>query len=373
MMRRLRIQTIAGWAGMAATTWVQAAAAGPARDPHDAEDVETLRAAAPFALDFLEQGEERAAHGDVAGALTLFQSAAGRAPQNALALRRVCEAETALGDHDAAVSACFRAGTAVLTTSRVGRVSPAQRLAAVRALVSRPGGVTPSDLASALPLAEEAAAKFPDGPWGYAALCDIAEKTGDDEMLQHALEKLERVAPDSGETRQARAAAARLRPGAGVFAGWGLVAAATMATIARAVRDAARRVRPGLAALGVALAVLGIPSVAHADGAAHISKWPIDDANPEKSIPTQEMITKDPLEMGYWIMDLVAKGQFASQRGDHAAAVKYFSVLSKAVPNRAVSYEKMCKEYLLLGDKEHGFPACAAAVSLPGATPSGTV
>jgi hypothetical protein len=157
-----------------------------------------------------------------------------------------------------------------------------------------------------------------------------------------------------------------------VWAAWGLFAAAAIATIARVLRGGARRLGPGLAALGVAVAVLcgvGFSSPAYADErAVHISKWPVDAKDPDKSIPTQEMISRDPLEMGYWVMDLVAMGQFASQRGDHEAALKYFQTLTKAVPNRSVSYEKICKEYLMLGDKEHGFPACAAAVSLPGAT-----
>jgi hypothetical protein len=80
------------------------------------------------------------------------------------------------------------------------------------------------------------------------------------------------------------------------------------------------------------------------------------------------MATQDPLEMGYWLMDLIAKGQAASKRGDHVAALRYFAALSKAVPNRAVPYSKMCKEYLTLGDRTHGFPACAAAISRNGAS-----
>lgn len=98
-----------------------------------------------------------------------------------------------------------------------------------------------------------------------------------------------------------------------------------------------------------------------------ISDWKIDDQHPENSIPTQEMIARDPLEMGYWLMDLTSKAQAASKRGDHAAAIRYFAAMAKAVPDRAISYSKLCKEYRALGDMPNALMNCAAAASIPGA------
>jgi hypothetical protein len=108
------------------------------------------------------------------------------------------------------------------------------------------------------------------------------------------------------------------------------------------------------------------PSDQHPD---RISDWAIDNEHPENSVPTQEMIKKDPLEMAYWLMDLTAKAQAAVKRGDHAAAVRYFGAMAKAVPDRAVSYSKLCTEYRALGDMPNALLNCAAAISVPGAQP----
>src|SRR4051812_45708366 len=67
----------------------------------------------------------------------------------------------------------------------------------------------------------------------------------------------------------------------------------------------------------------------------------IDEEHPERSVPTPEQALKNPLEMGYLVMDLVARAEAASQRGDHAAAVRYYAAIAKAVPERSVSYTKM--------------------------------
>lgn len=372
-MRVVR-RMFATWAFGAAASTCVAPARGAAlqRDRQDQEDLARLRAEHPDTVDLLEQGEERVLRGDVVQAAALFNRAAEKAPDNALVARRECEAAAALGKRDQAVGACNRAGAIVFTTSTFSRTSPVQRRALVRAFMSRPEGLpSDTDVALAYPFAEEVRVKFPQEPWGYAALCDIAERTGDDVMLQHCLKDLERVAPNHVETQRAREAAAHLRPGWGVGAGWLLIAAASLGTLFHALRRGARRPRPALGALTVAAGLvlasriaLAVPSPDHPD---RVSNWTIDDQDPEKSIPTPAMAQKDPLEMGYWLMDLTYKAQQAAKRGDHEAAVRYFSAMAKAVPNRSVAYSKLCREYLMIGDQVKAFPNCAAAVSLPGA------
>jgi hypothetical protein len=363
------------------------AAGPPRRDRQDQVDADRLRSASPGALERLEAGEARAVTGDVAGALDVFRAVAREAPENALVARRICEAAAALGRHDEAVGACDHASRIVHDTSPIARISPIELRAMVRAQVSGPESVTPTHLTLVAPLAEGAVAIAPDQPWGYAARCDIAERTGDDRMLQQCVKDLERVAPGHIETERARAAAARLRPGAGVWAAWALLVAVTFGAFAGAIGRGVRRavsLFTRRAAVAAALTVgMFAARSAHADAPAasatpaadmqeihaeRLSKWPIDDQNPEKSIPAPDVIAKDPLEMGYWVMDLIAKATMASKMGNHEAATRYYAAMAKAVPNRAIPYSKMCKEYLTMGDRQNGYAACAAAVTLPGAT-----
>ncbi|MFT3922996.1 MAG: tetratricopeptide repeat protein [Myxococcales bacterium] len=94
----------------------------------------------------------------------------------------------------------------------------------------------------------------------------------------------------------------------------------------------------------------------------------IDEAHPERSVPTPEQALKKPLDMGYLMMDLIARAEAASQRGDHAAAVRYYQAIAKAVPERAVSFSKMCRSYKELGDLEHAIESCKTALGLGGVT-----
>ena len=94
----------------------------------------------------------------------------------------------------------------------------------------------------------------------------------------------------------------------------------------------------------------------------------IDEAHPGRSIPTPEEALKNPLEMGYLIMDLVSRGEAALQRGDWADAIRYFKAVAKGVPNRAISYMKICRAYRELEQFPEAIEACKAALARGGAT-----
>ncbi len=94
----------------------------------------------------------------------------------------------------------------------------------------------------------------------------------------------------------------------------------------------------------------------------------IDEEHPENSIPTPEQAMKNPLQMGYLLMDLIARAEAATQAGDHAASVRYYRAIAKAVPERAVSFSKLCKSYELLGEQESARAACKEALGKGGVT-----
>jgi tetratricopeptide (TPR) repeat protein len=99
-----------------------------------------------------------------------------------------------------------------------------------------------------------------------------------------------------------------------------------------------------------------------------LSKWHVDDADPMKSIPTDDQRDHDPLQFGYHLMDLAEKGGAAAKKGDHRSAVKYYAALAKAVPDRSIAFTKMCTSYEALGAWEKATEACRTALGLPGVT-----
>jgi len=342
------------------------------RDSRDTDDLARIRAASPHAADVFERAEAAAIAGDPVSATDLFTEAVREAPRSPLILRRQCEAMAVLGKREEALAACLRGWTATLSPRGA---SPTVLRATVRALLSGPDSVVlkPENVGRAYAAADEARKKYPSELWGYAAMCDIAVRIGDDVMLQHCLGDLERLDPNHAETQSARAAASRLRPDWWIWGGWLLIVAAFVTTIVKALRQAMRRCRnPSslAAAVALSLATTAIAPPAHAkpsdEHPDRVSDWKVNDKDPESSVPSVEAANKNPLEMGYWLMDVIAKGQEAIKRGDHEAAIRYFRAITKAVPNRGVGFQKLCAEYEATGDLENAIAACAVVLPLPG-------
>jgi tetratricopeptide (TPR) repeat protein len=97
------------------------------------------------------------------------------------------------------------------------------------------------------------------------------------------------------------------------------------------------------------------------------TRFKVDEANPEGSVPSPEQALKSPLEMGYLMMDLIARAEAATQRGDHAAAIRYYKAVAKAVPDRAVSFAKLCRAHKELGQLDMAIEACRTALGKGGA------
>ncbi len=337
-----------------------AAAEQPEWHRLDAQELANERVLRPRAADLIEQGEEAFRKDEFERAANLFREARQVSPHGALAHRRECQALTALGRRDEAIQACRRA------VSNQG--SGMDLRALVGALVSAPP--TSSELAEALGLADRAREVMSQEPWGYAAQCDIARRLGDPVMLNHCLEELRRVAPNHDETQRVAAIARSTQHGWRYAFGWAALFLVFFGTAGDALKRALRGARDAAIAalIGAAIFALSRPVGAvdapeeRSATAGKLSQWPIDDADPMASVPTAAQRDANPLEYGYFLMDLSDRADQASKRGDHAAAARYWLALAKAVPDRSTGYSKACDSYEALGDWEKALATCKTAL-----------
>jgi hypothetical protein len=105
-------------------------------------------------------------------------------------------------------------------------------------------------------------------------------------------------------------------------------------------------------------------------GSAHggtFSEWPVSDSDPESSVPGEIQKQRNPLQFGYWLMDVAQTASAATRRGDHAAAIRYYRALAKAVPERSISFTRLCESYEAAGDWQDAVENCSAALTHAGA------
>jgi hypothetical protein len=257
------------------------------------------------------------------------------------------------------------------------------------ALLSGRDGPTTMDLFRAWLYAEAAVRTAPREPWGYAAHFDVARRWGDHEMIERSLARLRAVAPQHEETRTALALAPRDWSWARAL-GWLVIGLGCAATAAHAARGWLRRRgrKPALTSAAALVVVLaGWPAAAPAapgaaapaatapatapppEAAGDIAgRFPVDDANPAASVPPPDQQDAHPLEFGYLLQNLIARAEGATRRKDHAAAVRYYLALAKAVPSRATAFSRLCESLEAGGRREDAIKACRAATTLEGVT-----
>ena len=336
-----------------------------------------------------KQAEVAKLAGRLSDAAELYAHAARANPTQAIPAEGACEVALALeaegkgfgktSSRDACRRAYTLLGTPENTRNEVASLmSPGQR---------------PSldDLVDAALLADSEIHVNPDRPWGFLARCDIARRMGSAEVLETCLADLRRIAPDHAATKQALAS---VREPAS-FGRWivrALLLLTLLGTLAHALlhrRRSLRHPRPLFdtrvaAVLVAAFSVLSGPGIraarAEAGKAANgnsahlnvrkdqLSQGPIDDADPEASVPSPEERDKAPLQFGYLIQDLAGRAEQAIKRGDHAAAARYFKALSKATPDSSYGPRKLCEELEAEGDIATAIMACRTAITLSGAT-----
>jgi tetratricopeptide (TPR) repeat protein len=123
----------------------------------------------------------------------------------------------------------------------------------------------------------------------------------------------------------------------------------------------------GSASPSVALANDGVKATGVLDPSEGAYGPPIDDANPEASVPDVKAMNADPLAAAYMVMELSVRAEQAESDKDFAAAVRYFRALAKAVPERALAFSKLCQHYQALGERDNAIASCRRATELPGA------
>jgi hypothetical protein len=93
---------------------------------------------------------------------------------------------------------------------------------------------------------------------------------------------------------------------------------------------------------------------------------PIDRLDPERSVPSPEEASRNPLQFGYLLMDLATRAELAEKRGEPADAIRYYRALARAAPHRSIAFGKMCAAHEALGDRDAGLAACRVALGREG-------
>jgi len=222
----------------------------------------------------------------------------------------------------------------------------------------------------------------PKAPWGYAARCLVAFRTGDRDLLDSCTADLKRVAPDHALAKEILARASH---GESVFAVLGrwLLILAFVGTLVHAALNRRRRgggavVSPSSAPLaGISaflLSVLLASAMARTARAESVMRGPglagvkVDEANPAASIPSFDDQLKNPMHFGYLLQDLLAFAQDAINRGDTETAARYYLTIASAVPTRAFAYGRLCEIHDRLGNRARALEFCRAALSREGVT-----
>ena len=99
-----------------------------------------------------------------------------------------------------------------------------------------------------------------------------------------------------------------------------------------------------------------------------LSIFPIDDTNPEASVPPVEKQNEKPLQFGYYLQDLAAKVERAQQKGDTAAVIRYYRAIAKAAPRSPYGPRKLCEVLQSAGDIDGAIVACRTATVIEGTT-----
>ena len=320
-----------------------------------------LAAASPRAASLVAQAAEAVRVGAPRQAWNLFSEAWGLAPRSAVPARGICRLALALGirtreERAAAGEAC---GRAVLLAG-----TPEDIRNQVAALIDGEPLPSMADLVAASVAAEGAARTGPEQPWGPAARGDLALRLGDRELLDAALVELRRVAPDHPETRRL-AALASPPSSRGVWVGRAMVLLLLVLTVGHAARGWLGRRRRSI---WRATRLAGLLLLLARTAAAQPASPAIDDAHPERSVPTPAQQMADPLKFGDLITELGLRADAATARHDHAAAARYYLALAKAVPDRSYAFTKLCEQLEASGRRAEAIAACGAAVSRRGAT-----
>jgi tetratricopeptide (TPR) repeat protein len=343
--------------------WLIATLLGPAGSAASSSvggtelEVRELASASSKAAALVAGAESAARQGASKQAWELYSQAWTLAPRSVIPARGICRLTIALGiqtpqERRAAGEAC--------TQALLLGGTPEDIRNKVASLISGDPLPTMDDLVSASLAADGASRTAPQEVWGPAARGDLALRLGDRELLDAAVAELRRIAPEHPETRRL-VALATASPGRWTWLGRLAVGLLFVFTLAHATRARLRRShRAVLSVVTVVGLVLAVRPAAAAVA--------IDDAHPERSVPTPAQQLSDPLSFADLLMELGARAQAATARHDHAAAARYYAALAKAVPERSYAFGKLCDAFEASGQRQDAINACGSALSRQGTT-----
>lgn len=122
-----------------------------------------------------------------------------------------------------------------------------------------------------------------------------------------------------------------------------------------------------LLALCVAMAVWCSGGPAHAAPGDIGGKFQVNDADPVGSLPSLAERNANPVEFAHYLQDLISRAEGNFEKRKYADAARYYEALAKAVPDRALSFSRLCVSYGRLGKVELASANCGAAIRLQGA------
>lgn len=96
-------------------------------------------------------------------------------------------------------------------------------------------------------------------------------------------------------------------------------------------------------------------------------KFQVNEADPVASIPSDADRDKSPIEFAHFLQDVIARAERALEKKDYATAAKYHEALAKMIPDRAISFSRLCVDYGRLGQPEKAAANCGKAIQLGGA------
>ncbi len=326
----------------------------------------------------VHDAQAAASAGRVEEAADLFARARKLVPENIIPLRGACDVALSMQRAGRLASSREPCHRAFLVGAK-----PEDMYREVASLMREP--TAPSlDTTVLVAFAADAAVHRGGGePWGYLARCEIGRRLGLAEVLEGCLADLQRIAPNSPETKRMLAEAT---PHSRFYI-WTLRLLLVLVPLATAVHVLVVRFRTrarSLATSKAAAAVFVVAAIAGLAGSARgalverngrpemeddqISIFPIDDANPEATVPSVAQQNEKPLQFGYYLQDLAAKVERAKKNNDIPAQIRYYRAITKAAPKSPYGPRKLCEVLESSGDVDGAIVACRTATVIEGTT-----
>ncbi len=100
--------------------------------------------------------------------------------------------------------------------------------------------------------------------------------------------------------------------------------------------------------------------------AVKLSQFGVNENDREASVPTQKQADSDPLNFGYFLLDLTGKAEDALRQKNLERAGWYYRAIAKATPDASIPFSKLCEIYSSQGEYEKAVTACRDALARNG-------